>query len=254
MIALGAAVLDLLVARHGLHVLPRPLLINPLGKPPHLLRYLFERDVRLLTHRLSDRFLEIRAPLDVVQEDPGIPKTVIELLLHAAHAGDRAVDLRVPGQHDEDGGGAGGGVQDGVLTAGVEGRVERLRRAGDGMGSHVEDGFQDQQDGDEGDGRLQQRRRAEEGADLVAREMEERDGHGRVEGGVGGRDLLRDLPGVYDEETGEEELQPHNVVVFWGEPDFLAPLSAHGVDGSSIQRYRPTCRPPRAMRDADTTR
>lgn len=141
-IALGGAVFDVPAPRHRLDVALGPVLVHPLGKAPHPLRDMLELDLGAVANLLADPLLELRAERHIIQKDPRVPKVIVELLLHTPYAADRAVDLRVPSQHHQHGGRAGGVVQDGVLAAGVERRVEWPGRTRDLILPYVDNAFQ----------------------------------------------------------------------------------------------------------------
>ena len=96
-VALLSGVLDLLFF-HGFHVLSCAVLIDPGREAPHCFGYHVECDTDVassgcLLNGGSYLFDELFTPRFVVEEDPWIPKVVIELLLDAAHAGYCAVDF-----------------------------------------------------------------------------------------------------------------------------------------------------------------
>lgn len=127
-IALLAGILYLL-RRHSFHTALRPILIYPLRIPPHLFWYNVELDLyparrRRITHCSANLLFELFTPLFVVQKHPRIAKVVVELLLYAAHARYSALDFGIACEHQDDCIFTRRVVQDGVLAAGIEGRID----------------------------------------------------------------------------------------------------------------------------------
>lgn len=139
---------------HAVHACPCGILIYPGRVPPHITRNGFEAGVAasIFLNSLIDLVFEVGRERLVVEEDPGVAEVLVELLLQALDTLYSIISVSVAREHNKSSIGALSGVEDGVLTADVEGRVEVRGGSDDVEAPHVEVDFDEKGSSYEGQG------------------------------------------------------------------------------------------------------
>lgn len=130
-VAFCTCIRDTTFSLHFIHSLSSPVLVDPLGISPHTRRNSLKDHVSASPGFFDPR-QELLAPRLVVEEYPWVAEVPIELLLQASYTVYCFIDIGIPREHQQGSIRSRSGIEDGCLTADMEGRVKICFRTDNG--------------------------------------------------------------------------------------------------------------------------